>query len=355
MPGTFSILAVVSLLILLCASANPMLIPMLFALELPDTAAAAAVAVASILELSLAVTLTEAADIVASKGGSELRMAADNSLSISLKLNAPVALAAIVLALPLIATLTAIPKPSDSMLEVLSAATTRAPTAVTPESSISATVTFSMLLIVSEKPRPTAVASLWATAMDKAAAPAVELIDELSSAVILTPPTAVTVLPLPTLALVLTRILLAAAEPAPLPAIAEPLPDAPRLPAAPMARANMSAAISAVTVTSPPEIISELSISAQTRLPSPSPPMLLTENAAPIATPVPSPDWLVPTAIPIPPAPLVMDELSAAVTETSPVPRVTGLLRTRATVSKSIRFTEPDAAPAPATPLPDVD
>ena len=352
--GMLTILASTSLSILLCASASPMLMPTLVALVLPDTLADAAIAVALIDETSLAVTLTvPPAETAAAAPGRLLRIDASTSLPISLKLSAPVAFAEMAVALPLRAMPSEMPKPSDWMSAWLSAATVTVVPAVMPLSSTSARVSLSISLLVSEKPRPTAAAVFCDTAIDSATAPAVELMVEWSCALTPKLPPAVTVLPLRTRACVLLRILLTDSEPAPLPAIAEPPLEPPMLPAAPIARAKMSPAMSASTVTEPPALTVEFSISASSRLPSLSPPMLLTENAAPMAPAPALPCPLKPTETAMPPAALLMTDSSAAMTPTSPVPSVTVLPLMRATVSKSIRFTEPEAAPEPATPLPD--
>src|SRR5215210_4497635 len=248
----------------LCASARPMDTDTAVALVLPAMLAEAATAIALIDESSQAATtidltigapwhtliaLDPPAETVAVPFGAVLAIVASTRLSISLKLNAPVAPTPIAVALPLIATATAMPKASESILASLSADTMTLPSDSMSESSTAARVVFWMLLTVTEIPRATPTAVFWLTAIESAIAPAVELIHELSSAVTLTPaplPAAVVrLLPLWTSACVLLRMVLMPMEPATPTATPEPPLEPAALPAAPMPSAKIPASISA--------------------------------------------------------------------------------------------------------------
>src|SRR5829696_8182341 len=341
--GTLAMLAQTALSIRLCASASPMATDTPVALPLPEMLADAASASASMLETSLAVTLTSpSADKV---GGPST--VASTTLSISLKLSAPVAPTATDVALVLMATAMAMPKASESILASLSADTVTAPSESTSESSTAARVVLSIVLIVSEIPRATPTAVFWLTAIASATAPAVALIHDSSDAVTLMPAplpaSVVSVLPLCTSACVLLRILLMPIEPATSTAMPASVLDPATLPAAPMPSAKMPASISASTVIAPAAVTSESSISAQTRLPSPSPSIVLMANDAPIATAAAVPLPATANEIATAPAPAMISES---------LPASTVLDRRMAVVSASIWLMEPEPAPAPATPLP---
>ena len=235
-------------------------------------------------------------------------------LLISLKLSAPVAFAAIDEAFLLIATLTEIPNPSERIAAVLTASTTTAPKAWTSVFSISASVVFSISLMVSDRPRPTAAAVSWVDAMARLAAPATDSISAASSVdTRMFPLSLVRDAPFFALARLSLRILLTPMEPEMLAA----RPDPPffvlaTVPAAPMPTARISASTSALIVRSSVARASEASSSAQTRLGSPSAPMLLIANAPPTApepAELPSDDEKATAAAP---APARMLELSAA-------------------------------------------
>ena len=288
--GRFTKLAVTTLSMRFCASARPIATDTAEALGLTAMLAAAAIAWAWIVASSVALTLMPPAAVtVAVPVGLAWLIVASTVLPMSLKLSAPVALAATALPLALTDRPSAMPKASESMVDSLPAATVTVPPAPTLLSSTAARVVLAMSFSVSEKPSPAAVLRLLPTAACSTAEPAVASICESSSAVMSTAPTAVRLLPLRARACVLARILLAEAEPARLPAIAEPPAEPPTLPAAPIASEKMSAAMSASIVTAPPERMVEWSTSAQTRLAWPSVPMLLTENAAPTAPALPLP------------------------------------------------------------------
>src|SRR5215218_9573935 len=345
--GTLAMLAQTALSIRLCASASPMATDTPVALPLPEMLADAAGASASMLETSLAVTLTSPS---ADKVG-EPSTVASTTLSISLKLSAPVAPTATEVALVLMATAMAMPKASESILASLSADTVTAPSESTSESSTAARVVLSIVLIVSEIPRATPTAVFWLTAIASATAPAVALIHDSSDAVTLMPAplsaSVVSVLPLCTSACVLLRILLMPTEPA----TSTAMPASVLEPATPMPSAKMPASISASTVIAPAAVTSESSISAHTRLPSPSPSIVLIANDAPIATAAAVPLPATANEIATAPAPAMISESLLAATVTAP-PASTVLDRRIAVVSASIWLTEPEPAPAPATPLP---
>src|SRR5215208_2606584 len=344
-------LAQTALSIRLCASASPMATDTPVALPLPEMLADAASASASMLETSLAVTLTSPSE---DKVG-EPSTVAWTTLWISLKLSAPVAPTATDVALVLMATAMAMPKASESILASLSADTVTAPSESTSESSTAARVVLSIVLIVSEIPRATPTAVFWLTAIASATAPAVALIHDSSDAVTLMPAplpaSVVSVLPLCTNACVLLRILLMPIEPATSTAMPASVLEPATLPAAPMPSAKMPASISASTVIAPAAVTSESSISAQTRLPSPSPSIVLMANDAPIATAAAVPLPATANEIATAPAPAMISESLLAATVTAP-PASTVLDRRMAVVSASIWLTEPEPAPAPATPLP---
>ncbi|OQB83008.1 MAG: hypothetical protein BWX88_03614 [Planctomycetes bacterium ADurb.Bin126] len=356
---TPSMLAVTSLSMRLCAIARPMPTDTLAALVVPEMLADAAVAIASMEDSSSAVMLTVSPDErLAAPSAAVSATVAAIVLSMVLKLNAPVALAAMADELPLTATLTERPNASDWIDAWLSAETNTEPSALTAESSAAARTVLLMSLMVSERPSPPETAVLWPTEIPNATAPATaRMLDSSAALRVMAAPLSsavVRALSLITKALVVTRIELIEAEPAPLPEMAFPEPEPVTLPAAPMASAKMSEALVASTLMSLSAVISELSTSARTLLPSPAPPIWLTEKAAPKA-PAPPLPWLeMPTDAAMPPAPLRMVELSSARMLAPPGPRSTVLSRRIAWVSKSIRLTEPEAAPPAATPLPEV-
>ena len=88
----------------------------------------------------------------------ELAIVADTTLLIVLKLIAPVAPTPIAVALPLIATATAMPKDSESIREVLDAETVIALSESSSESTTPALVLFVISLIVSDRPSAAATA-----------------------------------------------------------------------------------------------------------------------------------------------------------------------------------------------------
>ena len=211
--------------------------------------------------------------------------------------------------------------------------------------------------MVSEKPSDAATEVFWLTAIDSAAAPAVELIFESSCAVTRmpapVPASVLSVLPFFTRAWVLLRILFRPTEPAPATPMAEPLVELATPPAAPMPTEKIRAHMSASTAIGPWALTVELSITAQTWFASLAvlPPSVLTANDAPIATAAAVLLPEVETAIEIAPAPAMMSESLVARTVTAP-PASIVLLRTIAVVSASIWFSEPEPAPATAVPLP---
>ena len=355
--STLTMLAVTSLSIVLCARARPIDTAMLADVIEPEMLADAASAKASIVESSVArtVSVPPVATVVVPATSAASTIDASTVLSISLKLIAPVAVRPTAVETGLRATARPMPKASDSISAALSAVTLSAPSASIVESVTSACVALSISLIVRPKPSDAATAVFWLTAIESASAPTVELMFDSSLAVTLTvpplPSRVVRLLPFCTLAWVLLRILFRPAEPAPATAKAEPLVELATPPAAPMASAKIVESISALTVIAPPAVTSEFSMSAQTVFGSRSLPRSLIENAAPNASAAAVLLLEVPMATATAPAPAMISAELMAVTETAS-PARTVLLRIVAVVSASISLSEPEPAPATAKPEP---
>src|SRR5262245_10300168 len=255
--------------------------------------------------------------------------------------------------LPLMDTPSATPKASDLISASLLAFTVTVPSAVTPESSITARSVFLMSLMVRETPRPTSTAEpLVPIAMARLATPAVASMAELSSALTLTAPllfAAVVKVLLVTRACVLLRILLTPAVPARATEKAEPLVDALSAAEPAMPTLRILAVLSDSTLMSPPTVTVDWSISAQTKLSFVSVPILLMAKAPPTA-PVAAvllPDLAKETDNA--PAPAVISESLVACTVTASG-NVTVLMRKLAVVSPVMSFVEPEPAADKAMP-----
>ncbi len=106
-------------------------------LVVPEMLAAAAVAMAWMLDPSLAVTLTAPpAERLAAPSAAVSTTVASMVFSMVLKLRAPVALAAMAEPLPLTATPTAMPKASESISALLSAATVMSLPITLPDTAV---------------------------------------------------------------------------------------------------------------------------------------------------------------------------------------------------------------------------
>ena len=140
--STLTMLAVTSLSIVLCASARPIDTAMLVDVIEPEMLADAASAKASIVESSVArtVSVPPVATVAVPATAVSSRIDASTVLSISLKLSAPVAVRPTAVDTGLSATARPMPKASDSICASLSAVTLTAPSASIVESVTSACV-----------------------------------------------------------------------------------------------------------------------------------------------------------------------------------------------------------------------